>query len=299
MVTLSIGHCRTKLLRVAINTCSAWSKPRIAASSAMFSSFTHVALRRSVLEVVWVGDRCLVSSSAKQGHCWSIQNKGFGTTTSLGNVNIRKQTQSSSPKATRSIINIQERGTLSPQMPNKTTDKQNEKSCPRWTIPEATWSVQEMMENHNVARSSAPDSSTSLPPLHILAKRSLIYVDDDMIKEQQIEKDLAHMWNWIQQVRNLTESKGSKNDLDDEGQKESTWATRMANLSDQDIYDVPRGVERGAPVMRSAAQDRDDRPLATMIQESENVWRSFLEPKTKLVGSHKYFVIPTAKTKDS
>ena len=145
------------------------------------------------------------------------------------------------------------------------------------------------------------ESSSSLPPLRTLAKRSLIHLDGerDSKRVSEIKKDLDQMWNWIQSVRKFLvslERDGPKS-LSDE---EKNLSIHLANLSDEDIYDVPRGVEAGAPTRSDVSRTETENFTPTQsVAEAEQVWRSVLEPKTKLVGGHQYFVIATSKTKKS
>jgi len=149
-----------------------------------------------------------------------------------------------------------------------TTPTTEQRSDGDWSIPKPTWSVAAMMKE---AERGSGEPTTSL---ETLAKRSLIKLDatENSPSTKQLRQDLNKMWNWIQQVRSV-------------GEKHPELAQTMEKLTDRDIYDVPRGVDC-APV-------RSEQSRST--HESEQVWRSYLEPKTDKVGGHSYFTIPTKK----
>lgn len=136
-------------------------------------------------------------------------------------------------------------------------------SSKKWTLPEPTWSVAEMMKEAQKPSSEEPAS------LKVLAKRSLIHLDESSIDEYT--SDLNKMWNWIQQVRRVGDG-----DLKD----------TLDSLTEEDIYDKPRGVTKASARPDSGKDNVVD-------EESVSVYESLLEPKTERVGGHRYFSIPT------
>ncbi|KAL7579548.1 hypothetical protein ACA910_007921 [Epithemia clementina (nom. ined.)] len=172
-----------------------------------------------------------------------------------------------------------------------------------WTIPRPTWSVQKMMDT---STTTPPQSEgefdqkqqlqSSLPPLKVLSRKSLIYLDDkrDSDRISELETDLEQTWTWIQQVRLETLIEGETEIGNEVGSSISSLGCDLADLKVEDVYDLPRGVRRGAPTRSHSMREE-----ANAIKESKQVWRTFLEPRTKLVGGHMYFVIPTSKSHKS
>jgi hypothetical protein len=143
-------------------------------------------------------------------------------------------------------------------------DSKKKPSKPSYNeLPPPTWSISSL----KLDQQHAPVSEEELS---ILAKRALINLPSDdksshQLDTKQLRQDLGNMIHMIQQVQD--------------------FATDTAGLTDEHIYDRPRGVT-SAPVRRTSSTTEED-------QEAEQVWDSLLKPKTTPVGAHPYFVIAT------
>ncbi len=105
--------------------------------------------------------------------------------------------------------------------------------------------------------------------IEILAKRALIDLDEiDAQEQHQLRQDLGNMMHMIHQISEFS-------------------CPEMNSLTDADIYDAPRGVTE-TPVRQASSK-----PSPSEEQQAEQVWVSYLKPKTKQVGAHSYFEIAT------
>lgn len=135
-----------------------------------------------------------------------------------------------------------------------TTEKQD-------LIPEPTWSLSEL----ELTSKAEP---VSMQELERLARKSLL--DVSKLKDTDaLRRDLSNMLHCLEQVRdtNLPDS-----------------------LSDEQVYDVPRGVT--AAPLRSASNDAYKEEEA---EEAKHVWETLLKPKTKQRGAHSYFSVVTKR----
>lgn len=80
--------------------------------------------------------------------------------------------------------------------------------------------------------------------------------------------------------------------------------TEMEDLTDADIYDVPRGVT-AAPVRREEDTSMDNSTADAAVTSSSpkphqrpEWWDSLLKPKTTTVGAHSYFAVCTQRDED-
>lgn len=154
---------------------------------------------------------------------------------------------------------------------NQDGSKGNEKkipSEPRFSaIPSPTWSIASL----ELDKQHEPISEKELS---VLAKRALIELPSDessskKLDTDQLRQDLGNMLHMIRQVQDFTADN--------------------VELTDEDIYDRPRGVH-STPVRRHGSTVEEDR-------EAELVWKSLLEPKTSRVGARHYFVVATKEEK--
>jgi hypothetical protein len=156
-----------------------------------------------------------------------------------------------------------------------TTTTTTTRSTP--TIPAPTWSL----ESLELSQTHAPVSHQELSRLAKRVVLDLAAVDVSHKKNGTINnnnnaafqvalaQDLGNMMHMIRQVQSLPE-------------------TETENLSDADIYDVPRGVTE-APVRR---EDTNKDSTATTRPKW---WESLLKPHTTMVGAHSYFVVCTQR----
>ena len=128
-------------------------------------------------------------------------------------------------------------------------------------IPTPTWSVDSL----ELGKKHPPVSQQELQQL---SKRALL--DTRHLPVSELRQDLGNMLHMIRQVQSFQPSE---------------------ELSDVDLYDVPRGVK--ATPLRKDDKEGDKRN----VKEEKQVWESFLKPKTTSVGAHSYFVIATRKGK--
>lgn len=128
-------------------------------------------------------------------------------------------------------------------------------------IPEPTWSLQDL------ELSSSTGEPVSMQELERLARKSLL--DVSKLKDTDaLRRDLANMLHCLEQVREVN----------------------LPNLSDEDVYDVPRGVT--AAPLRSATTDAF---AEEEEKEAKQVFESLLKPKTMQRGAHAYFSVVTKR----
>lgn len=103
--------------------------------------------------------------------------------------------------------------------------------------------------------------------LERLARKSLLDVSklDDT---DALRRDLSNMLHCLEQVRD----------------------TELPELSDEQIYDVPRGVT-AAPLRDSSSDAFKEEEK----EEAKQVWHSLLKQKTKPRGAHSYFSVITKR----
>jgi len=129
-------------------------------------------------------------------------------------------------------------------------------------IPEPTWSLKDL----DLSSSKEP---VSMQELERLARKSLL--DVSKLKDPDaLRRDLSNMLHCLEQVRD----------------------TELPELSDEQVYDVPRGVT--AAPLRSSSEDSFKEEEA---EEAKQVWNSLLKPKTKQRGAHSYFSVVTKREK--
>jgi hypothetical protein len=125
-------------------------------------------------------------------------------------------------------------------------------------IPEPTWSIKDL-------QLSSSKDPVSIEELERLARKSLLDVSK-LQDPYSLRKDLANMLHCLEQVRDVN----------------------LPDLSDAEVYDVPRGVT-SAPLRNS----RDDVWREEEQQEAKQVWETFLKHKTIQRGAHSYFSVVT------
>lgn len=131
-------------------------------------------------------------------------------------------------------------------------------SSSSYELPPPTWSLKEL--------NLTADEPVSEDELKRLAKRALISLDD-ISDTDGLRQDLADMMACLNQVNSI--------DLPD--------------MTDAEIYDMPRGLTAGAPVRKSATASKAEEA------EAKEVWDKLLSQKVTKRGSHDYFAIVTKK----
>lgn len=130
-------------------------------------------------------------------------------------------------------------------------------------IPEPTWSVKDL----ELTSAKEPVSEQEL---HRLAQKSLLDVRH-LSDPDSMRWDLANMLHCLEQIKKVD----------------------LPELSEREIYDVPRGVT-AAPLRQSDDSD----PLRPVEeQEASQVWNSLLKPKTLKRNGANYFSIVTKRDK--
>ncbi|CAB9523346.1 expressed unknown protein [Seminavis robusta] len=151
-----------------------------------------------------------------------------------------------------------QRRLLSKHSPNT----ENSASHTSFALPKPTWSVKDL----ELTKQHLPISNKELEKL---AKRALLDLDQlDAKTREELRQDLGNMMHMIEQIQSLQ--------LDEN-----------VALSEEDIYDRPRGVT-SAPLRD--ANERED-----TLETTNNLWASFLQPKTTKFGAHDYFSIETKR----
>lgn len=140
---------------------------------------------------------------------------------------------------------------------NNNDDEDNRDSL----VPKPTWSIQSLELSSSIAK--LPEGE-----LDRLAHRALL---DTSKLPSDLEQDLANMMHMVQQVSEYVQEN-----------------PQMFPEDDAQVYDFVRGVT--AAPLRKESDDQEDR------EEAQQVWKSYLQPRTiRQGGSHQYFSIRTHK----
>ena len=127
-------------------------------------------------------------------------------------------------------------------------------------IPEPTWSLKDL----ELSSSKEP---VSMQELERLARKSLL--DVSKLKDPDaLRRDLSNMLHCLEQVRD----------------------TELPDLTDEQVYDIPRGV-KAAPLRNSSKDGFKEEEK----EEAKQVWETLLKPKTKQRGAHSYFSVVTKR----
>ena len=124
-------------------------------------------------------------------------------------------------------------------------------------IPEPTWSIKDL-------QLSSSKDPVSMEELERLAQKTLLDVSK-LQDPNSLRKDLANMLHCLEQVRDVS----------------------LPDLSDAEVYDVPRGVT-AAPLRNSRDVWREEEQ-----KEAKQVWKSLLKHKIVQRGAHSYFSVVT------
>ena len=133
-------------------------------------------------------------------------------------------------------------------------------------LPLPTWSLRDLK------LSSKDVSIVSDEDLQRWTRQSNLDLSQIAPQEQQrLRQDLASMLHMIQTIQSVNVAE---------------------NLTDIDLYDVPRGLA-DTPKRPSLA----DKDAERLDEEAKQVYDSILKPKTTRIGGHEYFAIVTKTTK--
>jgi hypothetical protein len=155
----------------------------------------------------------------------------------------------------------------------------------QFVFPQATWSVESLQlhKNHN---------PISYNELTVLAKRAVIDINTLESKQCiQLQQDVGNMLHMIEQVM-ISDIKEENNT------GMSILQQQKDTLTTSDLYDTPRGVHAVPLRDDDATNDNstNSKELQQIYKEYETVWTSYLQPNTKRIGSHNYFVIASSAT---
>ncbi len=139
-------------------------------------------------------------------------------------------------------------------------------------LPAPTWSLKDLrLTADNAGDNNGTKMTISRDQLRILARRAVL--DLDQLKEEQIEtlrRDVENMLYMMHVVETVT----------------------LPELTDEEIYDVPRGVKH-TPLRSHEDTDAHHSRIEDEAREAQEVWTSLLHPKTVHLGGHSYFRIVT------
>jgi hypothetical protein len=143
---------------------------------------------------------------------------------------------------------------------NRTIASQSFSTDKETLIPPPTWSLQDL----ELSSSKEP---VSMQELERLARKSLLDVSK-LEDTDALRRDLSNMLHCLEQVRD----------------------TELPDLTDEEIYDVPRGVT--AALLRNSSTDDFKEEEK---EEAKQIWDSLLKPKAKSRGAHSYFSVITKR----
>ena len=156
---------------------------------------------------------------------------------------------------------------------NQNNDSSSKELPPSFKIPAPTWSIASL-------ELDKPHPTVDRATLDALAKRALIDVrqleDREETATEELQQQVGNMMHMMNQV------------LAAQSKHESSTRDQNDEQAARDTYDVPRNVQ-AAPLRRYDGNDR----ASVEHETAAKVWESLLAPKTKRVGGHAYFVIPT------